>query len=62
MVEDSGYSLEVRRMRGDFIETYRIVRGLDRVDMGKMFPLVGETRTRGHNLRVKGQIFSAGGW
>ena len=25
--------------------------------MERMFPLVGETRTRGHNLRVKGRSF-----
>ena len=44
-------------MRGDLIETYRILRGLDRVDVEKMFPLVGKTGTRGHNLRLKGQSF-----
>ena len=41
------YSLEFRRLRGDLIETYKILNGLDRVDVGKMFPLAGETRTRG---------------
>ena len=49
------YSLEFRRMRGDLIETYRILRGLDRMDVERMFPLVGKTRTRGHNLRLKGR-------
>jgi len=39
------------------IETYRILRGLDRVDVERMFPLVGKTRTREHNLRLKGQSF-----
>ena len=51
------YSLEFRRMRKDLIETYRILRGLDRVDVGKMFPLVGKARIRGHSLRVKGRPF-----
>ena len=39
------------------IETYRILRGLDRVDMKRMFPRVGKTRTKGHNLRLKGRSF-----
>ena len=51
------YLMELGRMRGDLIETYRIMKGLDRVDVMKMFPLVGETRIRGHSLRVKGQPF-----
>ena len=45
------YSLEFRRMRGDLLETYKILRGPDRVRMERMFPLVGKTRTRGHNLK-----------
>ena len=51
------YALEFRRMRGDLIETYRIVKGLDRVDVERMFPLVGESWTRGHSLRIKGRSF-----
>ena len=51
------YSLEFRRLRGDLIETYKIMNGLDRVDVGKLFPLAGETRTRGHSLRIKGTHF-----
>ena len=51
------FSLEFRRMRGDLIETYRILRGLDRMEVERMFPLVGKTRTRGHNLRLKGRSF-----
>ena len=52
-----GLYSEFRRMRGDLIETYRILQGLDRVDVERMFPLVGKTRTRGHNLRLKGRSF-----
>ena len=48
------YSLEFRRMRGDLIETYKIVKGLDRVDAGRMFPMMGETGTKGHNLKIRG--------
>eukprot|EP00061_Rhincodon_typus_P016748 g45125.t1 len=34
------FSMEFRRMRGDLIETNRILRQLDGVDMEKMFPLI----------------------
>ena len=50
------YSMEFRRMRGDRIEIYRILRSLDRVDVDRMFPLVEKTRNKGHNLRLKGTI------
>ena len=45
-------------MRGNLIETYRILRGFNRVDAERLFPLVGESRTRGHNLRVRGSPIS----
>lgn len=35
------YSLEFRRMRVDLIETYQIVKGLDKVHIKRMFPLAG---------------------
>ena len=41
------YSLEFRRMRGDLTETYRILRGLDRVDVERKFPLVGKLEPEG---------------
>ena len=44
-------------MRGDLIETYTIIKGLDKLDAGKMFPMLGESRTRGHSLRIKGRSF-----
>ena len=51
------YSLEFRRVRGDLIEIYKILTGLDRVDSERIFPLVGESRTRGHSLRIRGKPF-----
>ena len=56
MVEDSGSVLVGvwKDEGGDLIETYRILRGLDRVAVEGMFPLVGKTGTRGHNLSLKG--------
>ena len=44
--------MEFRRMRENLIETYRILRGLDKLDVERMFPPVG-----GQNLRVKGRPF-----
>ena len=35
------YSLELRRVRGDLIETYKTLTGLDRVDSERMFPMWG---------------------
>ena len=44
-----------RRVRGNLIETYKILTRLDRVDSERMFPMVGESRTRGHSLRKRGK-------
>ena len=49
------YSLEFRRLRGDLIETYKILKGLDRLDAGRLFPMFGKSRTRGHSLRIRGK-------
>ena len=44
-------------MKGDLIETYKILTGLDRVASERMFPRVGESRTRGHSLRIRDKPF-----
>ena len=46
------YSLEFRRLRRDLLETYRILKGINRVDMQRIFPQVGES-----SLRIKGHSF-----
>ena len=52
------YSLERRRLRGDLIEVFKMMKGIDRVDVDKLFPLrVGKIQTRGHDMRIKGQKF-----
>ncbi len=51
------YSLEFRRMRGDLIETYKVLKGIDRVDAERLFPLAGVYRTREHSLRIRGRPF-----
>ena len=44
-------------MRGDLIETYKILTGLDRVDSERLFPMVGESKKRSHSLRIRGKPF-----
>ena len=51
------YSLEFRRIRGDLIETYKVMKRIDKIEAGKLFPLAGETRTRGHGLKIRGSRF-----
>jgi len=47
-------------MSGDIIETYRFLRGTDRVNVERMFSLVGETRIRRDSLKIRGLPFKAG--
>ena len=51
------FSLERRRLRGDMIEVYKIMRGMDRVDSQKLFPRVEESITWGHRFKVRGVRF-----
>jgi len=47
------FSLERRRLRGDLIETYKMVRGFDRMDSESLLPLMGTMSTRGHNFKLR---------
>ena len=42
---------------GDLLETDKIMKGLDRVEVKRFFPLRKESRTRGHSLKIKGSQF-----
>ena len=45
-------------MRGDFIDVYKIMMDIDRVNGSRLFPLrPGEKQTRGHVLRMKWKKF-----
>ena len=48
------FSLERRRLRGDLIEVYKMMKGIDRVNVQRLFPRVDGAITRGHNYRVRG--------
>ena len=48
------FSLERRRLRGDLIETYKMIRGLDRVDSDSLFPRMEKASTRGHGFKLRG--------
>ena len=49
-------TLENRRTRGDLIEVYKLVHGIDNIDYKKFFKLITEgpsSRTRGHHLKIE---------
>ncbi|MGH0114660.1 UNVERIFIED_CONTAM: hypothetical protein FKN15_031802 [Acipenser sinensis] len=46
------FSLEQRRLRGDLIQTFKILKGIDNVNPGDFFDLKKETRTRDHKWRL----------
>lgn len=46
-------SLELRRLRGNFIMVYKITRGMDKVN-AQSFPKVVQSRTTGHRF-AKGE-------
>ena len=53
------FSLERRRLRGDLIEVYKIMRGIDQLDSQYLFPKVGESKARGHRFKVRGERYKS---
>ena len=51
------FSLERRRSRGDLIEAYKMIRGLDRVDSESLFPRMVTANTRGHSFKLRGDRY-----
>ena len=45
-------TLEDRRIRGDMIEVFKILKGVNKNDSGSWFQLVNNNRTRGHSLKI----------
>ena len=44
-------------MRGDLIEMYKMLRGIDRVDSQSLFPRAEMVATRGHRFKVLGSRY-----
>jgi len=51
------FALERWRLRGDLIEVCKIMRGIDKVDSQHLFPKIGESKTRGHKFKVRGERY-----
>ena len=47
------FSLRRRRLRGDIIEVFKMIRCIDKVNLGKLFCIDEDGKTRKHNLCLK---------
>ena len=47
------FALSCRRFRGDMIEVFKMIHGIDKVNLGKLFCIGEDERTRKHRLRLK---------
>ena len=45
-------TLEKRRLRGDLIQVFKLIKGIDNIDYNKFFKLVDNSRTRGHRFKI----------
>ena len=50
------YSLEQRRLRGQLIQVFKIIKGIDKMDYSRLFTL-NEDRTRGNGFKIKAKIY-----
>ena len=46
------FTIETRRLRGDLIETYKIIHGFEKVNAEKFFKMADVEVTRGHDLKI----------
>ena len=51
------FSLKCRRLRGDMIEVLKMFHGMDKVNLGKLFYIYEDERTRKHSLCLKKKSF-----
>ena len=45
-------TLEIRRLRGDQIEVFKILNGYENIDINVFFSLKKDSRTRGHEVKL----------
>ena len=45
-------SLETRQTRGDLIQVFKLIKGVDNVDYREFFQLANNSRTRGHSFKI----------
>ena len=53
------FSLERRRLRGDLVEVYKIMRGIDQLDNQYLFLKIGESKTEGYRFKVRGERYKS---
>ena len=53
------FSLKRKRLRGDLIEVYKIMTGIDQLDSQYLFPKVGNSKTRGYRFKVRGERYKS---
>jgi len=46
------YSLQQSRLRGDLIETYKILTGKEKINSDQLFQKATTTKLRGHSLKL----------
>ena len=47
------FFLRWRRLRGDMIEVFKMIQGIDKVNLGKLFCIHEDGRTRKYSLCLK---------
>ena len=52
------HSLERRRVKGDLIEVFKWVKGFNKGDVGKVFMISSQDRTRSNGYKVEKCTFS----
>mgnify|MGYP003529753736 FL=1 len=52
LVQTGLTTLEERRTRGDLIEVFKMIKGLNKADYRRFFTIVHNSRTRGHRFKI----------
>ena len=53
------FSLTQRRLRGDLIQVFKIIKGIDNIDCSKYFTLDLSNYTRGNGCKIVGKPFNS---